>query len=189
MTPVSPRGATPNRWEIGQLWTAPDVAAIERLDVAALSSRSIPSAAGRGRVPSVDRHSNEGGTTVDASQGSQGSTDRRRRLRSRLDEERARSEARATTLERQLEDIIASTDTANVDDEHDPEGSTIAFERAQVIELLKVTRAELRELDEAAARLDEPSFGVCERCERPIPAERLLARPASRRCVTCAADR
>lgn len=111
----------------------------------------------------------------------------RDRFRVRIAEERTRAEHRAVVLARELEDIIASADTANVDDEHDPEGSTIAFERAQVTELLKVTRAERRELDEAAARLDEPTFGICEGCGRPIPVERLLARPASRRCVTCAA--
>ena len=38
--------------------------------------------------------------------------------------------ARIAALTAELEDIVAATTHANVDDEHDPEGSTIAFERA-----------------------------------------------------------
>jgi DnaK suppressor protein len=110
----------------------------------------------------------------------------RAQLRDRLREERDRAAVRAATLERELRDIIESADTANIDDEHDPEGSTIAFERAQLTEVLRVTRAELADLDAAVERLEHGSFGRCERCDRPIPVERLLARPASRRCVTCA---
>ena len=48
--------------------------------------------------------------------------------------------ARIAALTAELDDIVAATADANVDDEHDPEGSTIAFERARVSTLLSQGR-------------------------------------------------
>jgi DnaK suppressor protein len=113
---------------------------------------------------------------------------RAERLRRRLSEERERARRREATLTTELADIIASTVDANTDDEHDPEGATIAFERAQVTELLRTTRLRLTELEAAAGRLERGTYGVCSCCGRPIPIERLLARPSSDRCVACASS-
>jgi RNA polymerase-binding transcription factor DksA len=41
-------------------------------------------------------------------------------------------------------------------------------------------------VDEALRRLDQGVYGVCEGCGRPIPEERLLARPFARTCLACA---
>ncbi len=110
----------------------------------------------------------------------------RAQLRERIAADRERTRARIAALARERDDIIAAARDANTDDEHDPEGATIAFERAQVTELLRSARAHLEELDVAAARLDAGTASACERCQRPIPHERLLARPTARRCVACA---
>lgn len=83
--------------------------------------------------------------------------------------------------------IVAASVDNNADDEHDPEGSTIAFERAQVAALAAQARAHLDDLDRAVARLDQGTYAVCERCGSPITAERLSARPATRTCIDCAA--
>lgn len=40
-------------------------------------------------------------------------------------------------------------------------------------------------LEEARRRLDEPDFGVCAECGKPIPVARLLANPAALRCIDC----
>lgn len=94
-----------------------------------------------------------------------------------------------TTLERLRLDhadfVVASRDS-NADDEHDPEGATIAFERAQVETLLRDATHRLDELEAARARLRAGTYGTCERCGQPIAAGRLEARPAARRCVDCA---
>jgi len=102
--------------------------------------------------------------------------------------ERAREAARqrVAELDRSFADIAASVDTANTDDEHDPEGATLAFERAQVVSLLAEAHAQLDALDAAAARLDAGTYGVCERCGDQIAAERLAALPGTRTCVDCA---
>ena len=96
---------------------------------------------------------------------------------------------RIVELERSFDDIAASVDTANTDDEHDPEGATLAFERAQVVSLLDEARRQLDALDDAAARIDAGTYGVCERCGSAIPSERLAAVPATHRCVDCAGMR
>jgi RNA polymerase-binding transcription factor DksA len=98
---------------------------------------------------------------------------------------RADTEAQVAALERDLEGVIDASRSSNADDEHDPEGATIAFERAQVAALLDGARRRLTELDAALERLDAGTFGTCEACGRPIPAERLAVRPAARTCVGC----
>jgi RNA polymerase-binding transcription factor DksA len=85
-----------------------------------------------------------------------------------------------------FEQIVDASDAANLDDEHDPEGATVAFERAQVAELLDRARARLGEIDAALGRFDQGAYGVCELCGTAIPAPRLEAQPAARRCVVCA---
>ena len=100
--------------------------------------------------------------------------------------ERAGTAARIAGLEHDLEEVFAATSGANTDDEHDPEGATIAFERAQLITLLEHARRRQRELDHAQERLDAGTYGTCEGCGGQIPLGRLAARPASTRCVACA---
>ncbi|MEV7427991.1 MULTISPECIES: TraR/DksA C4-type zinc finger protein [unclassified Nocardioides] len=80
--------------------------------------------------------------------------------------------------------VEASRDT-NADDEHDPEGATIAFERSQLDTLVRQASGRLAEIEAALARLGEGAYGVCEGCGRPIPPERLEVRPDARRCVAC----
>ena len=82
--------------------------------------------------------------------------------------------------------IVDASRDSNADDEHDPEGATIAFERSQVSTLVRQAQHHLREIDAALARLEDGSYGRCERCGRPIPEPRLEARPVARNCVGCA---
>lgn len=103
-----------------------------------------------------------------------------------LDGARADAVARVASLEAQLAGIVETASASSGDDEHDPEGQTIAYDRAQVAALLAAARHDLTEIDAARARVDAGTYGVCERCGRPIAAERLEARPAARTCVGCA---
>ncbi len=96
-------------------------------------------------------------------------------------------QARAAGLRRDLDDIVASAALSPPDDEHDPEGSTIGFERAMVIDLLRRAEADLRELDSAVARLEAGTYGTCRRCGHPIAADRLAAHPVAQTCVGCVA--
>ncbi|MGB3438411.1 MAG: TraR/DksA C4-type zinc finger protein [Actinophytocola sp.] len=89
-------------------------------------------------------------------------------------------------LDQRLAGIIESSAYSAGDDEHDPEGATVAFERAQVAALLEQSRAELRALDAASERLAAGTYGTCLRCGGPIGAERLDALPATTTCIRCA---
>ena len=99
---------------------------------------------------------------------------------------RASTQAEVTTLGHDLTELFEASRSSNADDEHDPEGTTIAFERAQLTAVLDAARRRIAELDDALARLDAGGYGVCEVCGKQIPAERLAARPAARTCVGCA---
>jgi RNA polymerase-binding protein DksA len=105
----------------------------------------------------------------------------------RLAEERGRVERRIAELERQHTAIVAASESANLDDEHDPEGATVGFERAQVDALRQRAREHLVEVDDALRRVDAGTYGTCTRCGAPIAPERLDARPTTDRCVDCAA--
>jgi RNA polymerase-binding transcription factor DksA len=107
-------------------------------------------------------------------------------VRSLLGAERESTLARITAMTTEFEEIVAGSADSNGDDEHDPEGSTVAFERAQIGALVLEARAYLVELDRALGRLDAGSYWVCEQCGAPIAAERLAARPATRTCIRCA---
>ncbi len=109
--------------------------------------------------------------------------------RAALAAERDGTLQRITALRREFQGIVAAAADANADDEHDPEGATIAFERAQVAALLAAAQERLAGLDEALARLAEGRYGICERCGQPIAPARLAARPAARTCIACAARR
>lgn len=104
-----------------------------------------------------------------------------------LERERAGTVARIAALQRDVSDIVGSASSTTGDDEHDPEGATIGFERAQAMALLAQARARLDALDAALSRLDSGQYGGCVSCGRPIPAERLAARPETTYCVQCAA--
>ena len=82
--------------------------------------------------------------------------------------------------------MVEATRGANSDDEHDPEGATIAFERAQLLALARQARVQLSEVDAALERVTSERFGDCERCGLPLAAERLEARPVARHCIDCA---
>ncbi len=106
-------------------------------------------------------------------------------VRALLDVERDRTRDRIASLISDLDDIVAGLAHSNVDDEHDPEGSTVAFERARVAALLEQDRAYLAAIEEAFQREASGAYGLCERCGDPIPPERLTVLPAARYCIRC----
>jgi RNA polymerase-binding transcription factor DksA len=103
-----------------------------------------------------------------------------------IDSARREARQRLQALEAEHAGFVAASLDSNADDEHDPEGATIAFERSQVETLARLLQQQLAELDAAERRLAEGRYGVCERCGARIPEERLEVRPAARTCVGCA---
>jgi RNA polymerase-binding transcription factor DksA len=102
-----------------------------------------------------------------------------------LETEKLAAIARVEALTAEFDDIIAGTGDGNSDDEHDPEGSTIAFERARVSTLLSQARTYLGELHQAESRIANGTYGACEHCGVAIPRTRLEALPTTRTCIRC----
>jgi len=103
-----------------------------------------------------------------------------------LNADREQTTARLAHLRRDFRGVVEASRDTNADDEHDPEGATIAFERAQVDALVRQAQQRLVEIDEALERLAVGAYGGCEICGQPIAQGRLEARPTARACVGCA---
>jgi DnaK suppressor protein len=104
----------------------------------------------------------------------------------RLQDERARAMRLIEKLTSDFDAVVEASNAVATDDEHDPEGATIAYERAQIDAVLGVTRAHLTELDLALGRVRDATYSNCQTCGRPIGEERLEAHPAATSCVACA---
>ena len=109
----------------------------------------------------------------------------------RLNSDRDQILGQVAQLEREFAAIVASASdgSAGGDDEHDPEGATVAFERQHVAALLDQARSHLAAIDVARRKLDAGRYEICDGCGGPSGAERLAARPAALTCIRCAARR
>lgn len=96
---------------------------------------------------------------------------------------------RLAGLSGDFDGVVAASRDSNADDEHDPEGATIAFERSQLAALAQQAQDHLAEIDAAIDRLDAGTYGVCENCGQPISTGRLDARPVARMCIGCESSR
>jgi len=100
--------------------------------------------------------------------------------------DRERTHVLIAALTQNVDTIVEASRLTATDDEHDPEGATIAFERSQTSSLLASATSHLAEVDAALVRIANDTYGCCERCNAPIAPERLQARPAARTCIRCA---
>lgn len=105
------------------------------------------------------------------------------RFRILLEEERARKVALLPALRADIVSANSARQNSNVDDEHDPEGSTIAFELSQASALLKQSSAGLDQVDAALARIADGTYGTCAVCGEAIAEGRLEARPWTPFCI------
>lgn len=109
------------------------------------------------------------------------------RFRVLLEQERERRSALLPALRADIAAANSARQDSNVDDEHDPEGATIAFELSQASALLKQSSAGLDQVEAALARISDGSYGICAVCGEPIAEGRLEARPWTPYCIRHAA--
>ena len=110
----------------------------------------------------------------------------RDKLRSRLSSDQVETQQTVDALLVELQSFQASRRDTTTDDGQDPEGPAIDFERSQSTMVLNQSRSHLHQIGKAIHRLDEGSYGTCQRCNEQIPFARLEARPYSAHCVRCA---
>lgn len=58
-------------------------------------------------------------------------------------------------------------------------------ERSEVIGIVRSLARRVKMIDRALAKIEEGTYGICDRCGKPIPDARLEARPESVFCVDC----
>jgi len=105
------------------------------------------------------------------------------RFRILLESERARKTLLLPALRADITSANAARQNSNVDDEHDPEGATIAFELSQAAALMQQSSATLAQVEKALGRIADGSYGYCEICGEPIAEGRLEARPWTPYCI------
>jgi DnaK suppressor protein len=103
--------------------------------------------------------------------------------------DRAATQARIAAMTVDLDAVAKASAGSNLDDEHDPEGSTVAFERELAAGMRSAARKHLADIDAALEHLADGRYSECERCGRPIAPERLQALPSTRVCIACASTR
>lgn len=73
--------------------------------------------------------------------------------------------------------------TSNVPDPNDR--ATIESGRSFELRIRDRERKLLSKIDEAIARIDDGSYGICEDCDEEIGLKRLEARPVTTLCIDC----
>ena len=69
--------------------------------------------------------------------------------------------------------------------DHLADRGTDNFAKDLMIGVLQNSEAEICDIDAALARIENGTFGVCERCEDKVPKARLKALPFARLCIEC----
>lgn len=67
--------------------------------------------------------------------------------------------------------------------DHLADAGNCSYDRDYALSLLSKEQGDLKDIDDAIARIEEGSYGVCEGCGETIPQLRLEARPAARYTV------
>ena len=98
-----------------------------------------------------------------------------------------RTARQIASLELIVAAIVEGSELTSTDDEHDPEGATIAYERAQATALLRQAREDSDALVITRRQLEERQRPLCTVCRSEIDLERLAALPTTTRCIGCAA--
>ena len=96
-----------------------------------------------------------------------------------VEAEQERTARQVASLEAIVATIVEGSELTSTDDEHDPEGATIAYERAQAIALLRQARADWDALVITRRLLNERRQVVCSVCRREIDLERVAALPTT----------
>jgi RNA polymerase-binding transcription factor DksA len=103
-----------------------------------------------------------------------------------LEEERTTYTRQAASLRAEADLLAAEREPGDVQfDEESGEGDTLQVERERDLALSAQASAAVEEIDLAIEKIHSTGYGVCDRCGKDIPRERLRALPYAALCVTC----
>jgi DnaK suppressor protein len=103
----------------------------------------------------------------------------RRRSALRDQREHLRAELSSLGADPDSDEVTFVDDPGFADRSHSTE------ERSRSISVARALRSNLLDVDRALAKMDAGTYGRCERCGRPIGAERLDALPWATLCIDC----
>jgi DnaK suppressor protein len=104
-------------------------------------------------------------------------------VRSELEIEVTRLVHQISDAEEGIADLLRDSGDGAGDDQAD--AGTKTFEREHEMSLANNARELLLQNERALARLNDGTYGVCERCGKPIGKLRLQAFPRATLCVSC----
>ena len=104
-------------------------------------------------------------------------------VRTELNSERERLRSELNMAEVELADLMRDAGDGAGNDQADV-GST-TFERDHEMSLANNARALLEQTEHALERIDNGTYGACERCGQPIGKMRLMAFPRATLCLSC----
>jgi DnaK suppressor protein len=92
----------------------------------------------------------------------------------------------ADSLKAEAEQLAEDREPGDVQfDEESGEGDSMNVERERDLALSAQAMESIEAIDRALVKVDQGTYGVCERCGQPIPEERLKALPHASMCVRC----
>ena len=107
-------------------------------------------------------------------------------VRELLVNERTIYQEQATSLRAEADSLALEREPGDVQfDEESGEGGTVTVDRERNLALSGQATLAVEEIDDAMARVNDKTYGYCERCFQPIPKPRLRALPYARLCVAC----
>ena len=104
----------------------------------------------------------------------------------RLRKEKENAIREIARLEAQLKEEI---EPASATDDDSADAAADIYERGKIISLIANLESKIHSLDRALELAAEGSYGICEKCGKPIPFERLQIMPETTLCVNCASER
>lgn len=72
-------------------------------------------------------------------------------------------------------------------DQHPADDGSELFEREKNLAVQRTLEVSLQEVQDALARFDAGTYGVCANCGKPIAEKRLQAKPEALYCIECQA--
>jgi RNA polymerase-binding transcription factor DksA len=107
-------------------------------------------------------------------------------VRDLLIDDRAIYQEQATSLRAEADSLALEREPGDVQfDEESGEGGTVTVDRERNLALSGQASLAVEEIDYALQRIEDKTYGYCERCFQPIPKPRLRALPYARLCVAC----
>lgn len=106
-------------------------------------------------------------------------------VRRRLLDDRDRLLKEISELDAELGESLHDSSEESMYDQHMAETAAITLEREMELSLEENARASMAQLDRALKKLENGSYGICDRCGERIADERLQAAPSATLCIQC----